>query len=151
MFSSTVLITILGSVGGTLTRLLPELIKIVNKYIDNKHELKMLEKSNEIERIRIESKLEAFESTGTYTDPVADYMSYNVLTAPSKSKKIDIVNALVRPYTTYILLTLYCGIKIAFFILNPLAGLSVLWGPEDMAMLSGILSFWFLGRVLDKR
>lgn len=145
MFTSTIFITILGSLGGTLTRLLPEIIKFVHKYIDNKHELAMLEKSNEIEKLKIDSKIEMIDKV-----PQDTFVS-SVFNIESKSKKMDIVNALVRPYTTYILLTLYCAIKIIYFILNPTAALTVLWSPEDMAMLSGILSFWFLGRVLDKR
>ena len=145
MFTSTLLITILGSLGGTLTRLLPEIIKFVNKYIDNKHELAMLEKTNEIEKLKIDSKIEMIDKV-----PQDTFVS-SAFNIESKSKKMDIVNALVRPYTTYILLTLYCAIKIIYFILNPTAALTVLWSPEDMAMLSGILSFWFLGRVLDKR
>jgi len=148
MFSTTVLITILGSLGGTLTRLLPEFIKMFNKYIDNKHEIQMLEKSNEIDKLKLESKVQVMEAMQFQTQP---YQMSAIDITDIKSKKMDIINALVRPYATYILLTLYCVIKIAYFILNPGAALVVIWTPEDMAMLSGILSFWFLGRVLDKK
>ena len=141
---STVLSTFIGSLAGIITRLLPEIIKLINKLIDNNHELKMLQKSKIITSNTIHSK------SYNHSDVLALDKIINVQ-KPTGNKHIDRIRLLVRPITTYIILFLYVTIKLTWFYLNPTSSLILLWSSTDMGLLSGILSFWFLGRVFDRR
>lgn len=130
--------TFLGMVSGAIGRLLPELIKMGNKYLDNKHESDMV-KSQVVNNIQVDVHVpETVSSAPLFLEP-------------TKIRRIEIMNAIVRPATTYVILGLYVVLKIWWFIINPTAGITVIWTSEDMILLSGIVSFWFLGRVLDKK
>lgn len=139
--------TLIGIVLGTFIRLLPEIIKFINKLVDNKHELTMLKESFKISDNAVVSKVAMAESPIDHAT-IDNWIRVQTQTG---SKKLDFINGLVRPHVTYILLWLYVSIKVFWFYFNPTASLNTLWTPDDMTLLGGILSFWFLGRVFDKK
>jgi hypothetical protein len=124
--------SILGTIIGYIGRLIPEIIKIIYKYLDNK-------KEENIAKAQITNNIQVDVKMPEQPQEVV------------RCKKIEIINSLVRPSTTYIILGLYVIIKIWWYILNPTATLECLWNKEDVTLLSSIISFWFLGRVLDKK
>jgi len=69
---------------------------------------------------------------------------------------IDGISSLVRPSITFAFFGLYalCRIATGLEALNTgtpaLDVLRATWTAEDQVVLSGILNFWFLGRVFDK-
>jgi hypothetical protein len=132
---------------GGLFRLIPELLKVYQRYMDNQHELEMIKQSGIIESNRIDSKI------AMNNDVNIDVMNAIIELQSKKSgnKFIDSINALVRPSVTYIILGLYTIIKLWFLFTDPLTTISTIWTTEDMSILSGILSFWFVGRVLEKK
>jgi hypothetical protein len=140
--------TLIGILIGGIGRAFPELLKIFNKWMDNNHELKMLEASSKTQEITVDSRVQMSNSTIDYN--MIDRI-IKVQNTPSGNKKIDIINILVRPSTTYVLLGTYVIIKIWWFYLNPTALLTTIWTADDMTLLGGILGFWFLGRVFDKK
>lgn len=140
--------TLIGVLLGGIGRATPELLKIVNKWIDNRHELKMLEASSKTQEITVDSRVQMSNSTIDYG--MVDRI-IKVQNTPSGNKKVDLINILVRPSTTYALLGTYIVIKFWWFILNPTAAYTTIWTDNDMTLLGGILGFWFLGRVLDKK
>lgn len=139
--------SLVGLIISTFIRLSPELFKIWHKWMDNKHELAMLDRSTGILNNTVEDR-------STPAPPVDKGIIdsiINVWNTPSGNKKVDITNQLVRPYTVYILLSTFVLIKIIWFWCNPHASLLVLWSKEDQMLLSGVLNFFFLNRVFDKR
>ena len=72
-------------------------------------------------------------------------------------KWADALSTSVRPIITYLFMALYCTAKAtAFFAaLNGGAGwvqaVQAAWTPADQALLSGILNFWFISRVRERR
>jgi hypothetical protein len=76
-------------------------------------------------------------------------------------KWVDGMTASVRPVLTYGIALPYVLGKSAVFAAmcfagsfepaNVLTALTVTYSGADMAILSGVLNFWFLGRVFDKR
>jgi hypothetical protein len=69
---------------------------------------------------------------------------------------VDALNFLVRPLTTYYFLGLYGLVKLSTVIValranDPWVSIIQCWSPDDAAILSGILAFWFVGRVFDKK
>jgi hypothetical protein len=140
--------SIWGMLIGTLIRLSPEFVKLLHKWLDNKHEKDMLVLSNAISENEYKDRY--IQSTIQFDN---DYVE---LISKAQQKKtgilyVDIIRALVRPYATYILLALYVGMKIAYIILNPTAPFNEVYTSDDIGILSGVLSFWFLGRVLEKK
>ena len=68
---------------------------------------------------------------------------------------VDAANFLVRPLTTYYFLLFYGIVKMATIVVamraaDPWVSIIQCWTDEDAAILAGILSFWFVGRVFDK-
>lgn len=137
----------IGLLISTLIRLSPELFKIWHKYIDNRHELAMIDRSSITCNNTVEDK-------SVPTPPVDKGIIDSIVSiwnTPSGNKRVDTTNQLVRPYTVYILLSTFVLVKIIWFWFNPHASLLVLWSKEDQMLLSGVLNFFFLNRVFDKR
>lgn len=139
--------TLIGLIVSTIIRLSPELFKVWHKYLDNKHELAMVDRSNITSSNTVEDKS---APTPQVDMGIIDSI-VKVWNTPSGNKKVDTTNQLVRPYTIYILLGTFVFVKIIWFWCNPHAALLVLWSKEDQMLLSGVLNFFFLNRVFDKR
>lgn len=137
----------IGLLISTFIRLSPELFKIWHKVLDDKHELAMLHESSKTsENTR--------EDRSSPTPPVDKGIIDSIVSVwntPSGNKRVDTTNQLVRPYTVYILLSTFVLVKIIYFWCNPHASLLTLWSKDDQMLLSGVLNFFFLNRVFDKR
>ena len=153
--------TLLSLFGGGLMRALPELIGLWNKKTDNAHELAMLDKQFQLETTRAQSRLDEITTQGDIDQMLA-------LLAAQKSalegqmqkigiKWVDALNFAVRPLTTYYFLILYGLAKLAMFVLavqSDIGGWDAilkLYDNNDREILAGILAFWFVGRVFDKK
>lgn len=69
---------------------------------------------------------------------------------------VDVLNMLVRPATTYYFLAMYGLYKLALMEValqqaDMWHAVLQVWTVDDANMLAGILAFWFVGRVFDKR
>jgi hypothetical protein len=147
--------------GGGLMRLLPEVFALFKQRGDNQHELAMLDKQIALEQTRSAMRQDEIRTQGE-----AD-MNLAQMTALGEALKgqmqltnmwlIDALNFAVRPMTTYYLLTLYGLAKIAMYQIAIAHGTSgweailKLYDEEDRAILSGVLAFWFVSRVIDKQ
>lgn len=152
------LTTLLSLLGGGAMRLLPELIGLWNKKTDNDHELKMLASQVELEKTKAEGAQAAIMQQGSVDqilaamaaqkDALGDQMKLTGV------KFIDALNMLVRPSTTYLFLGMFCTYKAALLSValsqaNVAQAILTVYTPDDAATLSGILSFWFVGRCFD--
>ena len=154
-------LTLLMSLGGGLMRLLPEVVAFLNKKADNAHELAMMDKQAELEKTKSLMRQDEIKTQGQVDMNVAE------LAALSEALKgqmqitghgfVDTLNFMVRPAVTYFLLLLYATAKVAMFVMAVRNGISgwdaiiKVYDEEDRAMLSGILSFYFIGRTLDRQ
>jgi len=64
------------------------------------------------------------------------------------NKWIDGLNMSVRPVITYAFFSLYAGVKMEMLYNG--ATLIQIWNETDMGLFSGILGFYFMGRIFDK-
>jgi len=154
------LLSILSALGGGILRLLPELITLFNKKTDNAHELAMMDKQFQLEQIRAENKFREIETQGDIDVTLATLQAQGAALQSQMQKTgirlVDTLNFLVRPIVTYILLTLYVLHKLGGAVILYATGASLssvfvqIYTPDDFALLSGILAFWFVGRVFDK-
>ena len=139
--------TLIGLIASTIIRLSPELFKVWHKLLDNKHELAMIDRSTITSNNTVEDRSAPVPPIDKSTiDSIIQ-----VWNAPAVSKKIDAFNQLVRPNVVYILIGTFVVIKLVWFGFNPHANLTTLWSKEDQMLLSGVLNFFFLNRVFDKR
>jgi hypothetical protein len=155
------ILSLLTALGGGLMRLLPELLGLLNKRTDNAHELAMLDRQLQFEQARMAARKEEVQLTTDAAQMLAllDAQKSALVGQAQLTGVwwIDALNILVRPLTTYYMLMLYGLAKVALFAVAVGAGGGVwqavvqVYDQEDRALLTGILSFWFVGRVLDKK
>lgn len=152
--------TLGGGLLGGLLRLAPEILKWMDRKGDRAHELEMTRLSIDSDRLRAEARLalqtQAAEATFQASSLQALIESVKAQATPSGVRWIDGLSSLVRPSITYAFFGLYALCRLATFSIGVNNGIPVLdllhntWTPEDQVILSGIINFWFLGRVFDK-
>lgn len=144
-----------GGAGGAILRLLPEGLNLIKQKMANGHELDMMDKQLLIQKEIGSQKLEEVRVVGATQVEVAQIKGTVESTATTGIKFVDTLNGSVRPVITYWLFGLYAAAKTLIIIMSwgsPFAVIiPIMWTPTDSSMLMGLLSFWFLGRVIDKR
>jgi hypothetical protein len=161
-----ILETILGGAIGGVARLAPEVLKFFDRKNERKHELALLDKNIEAEKARAASAQQAAE---TQADASQVASAISALKEALKgqfqvtgNKFMDALNFSVRPVLTYLIVGPYALGKFAVFIAMLWTGhaldasavqtaLAATYTAADMAIVSGIINFFFLGRVFDKR
>jgi hypothetical protein len=154
-----VLETLLGGVFGGLLRLAPEALKFFDKKNDRQHELQMLDRELEFAKTRAEATLRegAQQVQMREFDAIGLAFEEQSKTAQAAGKYIAAITALVRPITTYLFLLGYFIVKMALYALASETGQAwdtiavSLWSKDDTAILFMIISFWFVGRVYERR
>lgn len=152
--------TLLSLLGGGFMRLLPELISLWQTKQDNSHELAMLQAQVELEKVKSADKQAEAVTQGAIDEAVAG-LNATVSALQGQMQKtgvglVDALNFLVRPVVTYLFLTMFCIYKCSMMVValqqpNVWTSILAVYTPDDAATLSGILSFWFVGRVFDKK
>jgi hypothetical protein len=151
--------TLLSGVFGGLLRLAPEAMKLFDRKSERQHELKMLELEHNFAKTQSELairqgdqqvNIKEFEAIGAAIEEQSR-------TAQAAGWFIAGVNALVRPITTYLFLSCYFLVKLALYTMAIDAGAAwnevvvQLWNKDDIAILFMIISFWFVGRVYERK
>ena len=153
------LTTILSGIGGGALRFAPELLKFFDRKNERAHELALQDKQIEMLKLQQAGKLQEITAEGA--QQIATTTAQTFLEAIkgqaqlTGSRIVDGLNMLVRPITTYYILFLWGLKKTAEIIIaiqqtGALDALIRTWTPADQAMLMGIISFYFVGRVFDK-
>ena len=149
---------LLGSVLGGLFRLAPELIKQFDRVNERGHELKMFQLQTELEKqrgaLQIEEKY--VDHSNLQLQAIQTAFQEQAQTASKSYPWVAALSALVRPVVTYVLFGMYVLVKlviILYALTNNADWVAVLksnWTLEDFAMLNMILTFWFVGRSIEK-
>lgn len=154
------LMTILSMLSGGFLRALPELLGFLNKKTDNAHELAMLDRQFNLEQTRSAARVHEAEVQGGIEQAIALLNAQGAAVKSQMQKTgirwVDALNFLVRPLTTYYFLICYGIVKTAMIVIavratDPWVAIIQCWSEQDAATLGGILSFWFVGRVFDKK
>lgn len=150
---------LLGSIFGGLFRLAPEVLKWLDRTNERKHELEMFRLQTELEKVRGEYRLEH-----RYIDHgIAQLDAIN--TALEQQGKADArawrwvasLSALVRPGITWLLFGMYMlfkGVSMYYALRSGVPWYEFVrdsWTGDDFTMLMMILTFWFLGRSIERR
>lgn len=161
-----ILETAIGGVLGGALRLAPEVLKFFDRKNERKHEALMLDKNTAAEQARAASGLKEVElraDSAQVTSAIGALQeALKGQFQPIGNKFIDGLNFSVRPVLTYLIAGPYALGKFAVFIALLWTGhaldasavkaaLDATYTAADMAIVSGIINFFFLGRVFDRR
>jgi len=162
--------TLIGGLLGGVFRVIPEIMKHLDAKNERKHELDMQDKALEFQKLKGDQRVEEIGvqgqqdwNSGALDALKASIEATKVEFKPTGYKYVDILMAVtifivssVRPFVTYIIVSLYVIAKICLVIQAIQHGVNlgemvkVMWTADDQAILAAILNFWFLGRVFDK-
>lgn len=150
---------LLGSVFGGLFRLAPEVLKWLDRKDERSHELKMFSLQTDLEKMRGEYKMEEkyVDFSKANIDAIGEAFKQQAEADKKAYKWVASISALVRPGITWLLFGLYTAVKIVSILYAINSGLPAMtimqevWTPDDFSMLMMILTFWFLGRSIEKR
>lgn len=150
--------SLLGSLFGGMFRLAPEFLKWLDRKNERDHELNMFRLQTDLEKQRgtftLEEKYVDYSTAAL--DAIQEAFREQSATASASYKWVAAASALVRPGITYVLFGLYVAVKIAaltYAINSGAAWRDVLianWSADDFAMLNMIMTFWFVGRAIEK-
>jgi len=149
---------LLGGLFGGLFRLAPELFRLINGIADRRHELALLELQVEREKAGHAGRLSeiAAEAAAQFDTRALDAFSESIRAQGRLTGVpwIDAVSQTVRPFLTYWWMALFTLFKTAVFLqLWASQGdwkdaVTYVWTAADMGVLSAVINFWFLDRVI---
>jgi hypothetical protein len=150
--------TLLGGVFGGLLRLAPEVFKVFDKKNERSHELAMLKAEMEFARMKGEIAMRQVDAAITVEEMGAIGKAFQEQSKTSRAagKFVSAISALVRPTITYAFVGAYFAVKVASYLIAVEQGgawkevLLSLWNQDDVAILFMIISFWFVGRAIDR-
>lgn len=150
---------LLGSIFGGLFRLAPEVLKWLDRKNERDHELNMFKLQTDLEKQRGEYRIEEryVDHSIASLDAISEAFKQQGEADAKAWKWVASLSALVRPGVTYILFGMYCTFKIAILSYAFANGadwkdvFTSTWTGEDFAMLNMILTFWFVGRAIERR
>lgn len=153
--------TLLGSLLGGVFRLIPEAFKFFDRKDERTHELAMLDKNLEADRLKAEhgEKIAQIESDKTLgVAELAGLIEATKAQAVQTGIRIvDAINSLMRPVITFWWVVVLNSVALAAQFIVLMNGgeqwygaLLKLWGPDEKAIVASIVSFWFIDRALRK-
>lgn len=151
---------VLGSLLGGLFRLAPEMFKLLDKRDERRHELAMFEQQVDLEKKRGQMRL---EEIGAERDLSVDSGVVTALDSAIRQQAdmvkaagrgwVASLSASVRPVVTYLLVLSYLGVQVGTILqadsISEAHALVVT--PDFMALVSGILNYYFLNRTIERR
>jgi len=146
-----------GGLGGLL-RLAPEIMKGFDRRNERAHELAMMQVEIQIVEKRLDHEMRKVDAAMTMAemDAISQAVKEQGQTARAAGTFVSALSALVRPLVTYWFVSMYSAVKIVSMSMAIASGghwqevLVSSWTADDMAMLVMVLSFWFVGRTIDR-
>lgn len=144
------MITLLASIAGFFTSILPEFLKFFRDKVDKKHELEILDRQIEYTKALKSSRLEEIQVVRDMADTQALYSTFN-----TGYSLVDSLNGSVRPILAYCFFGLYSFFKYIQFTsikssTELIFYLDVLWSLDDQAIFACIISFYFGQRMFRR-
>ena len=149
------MITLLGSLLGFGTSIVPEILGFFKQGQANKQELLMLEAKAQYAQALSSMQLEELDAKAEIVETEKLYEHDMALAA--RGGWVVSLQASVRPVITYLFMATFIAVE-GGLVYSLIANQNVDWptalesafGDEEMAMFSAILSFWFGNRAMSK-
>ena len=144
------MITLLASMAGFISSLIPEILKYFLDKSDKKHEVQLLEYQIKLQKISHGNRLEEIMAMGSTEEMRALYKTYKTGIC-----WVDALNGSVRSVLAYAFFGLYTFIKFLQYQIiassfNMADIINILWNVDDQAIFAGIISFYFGQRAMSK-
>ena len=153
--------TLLGGLLGGAFRLGQAILDAREKQRDRDHEFRMTEIQGQLAEKANEARI---RELGVEANMAVSAQDAQMLVEAVKAQSADAqstggwvsaLSATVRPITTYLFAILYLGHKAAHIIIaaiseGPVAALAAVYTPDDMAIMSAILAYWYADRSLRR-
>ena len=149
------MITIIGSLIGFGTSMLPKVFDMFQDWQDRKQELEIMDRQIKMAEMRHTQKLEQLNVQADIAESKAIYKH------ASKMKNdgwVGSLRASVRPILTYLFFAVFAMVKgaalyaaIAYDHQDPVTAISLLWDEETAGIFSAIIAFWFGSRTLARK
>ncbi len=150
---------LISGLGGGILRMVPEVLKWMDRKDERKHELDMLQKEMDYAQIKgqiVEKQTEAAISVAEL-DAIKSAVEEQGKTAQAAGWFVAALSALVRPAITYWFTGIYTIYKMNIISMAKeqhvswTDAIAQSWTVNDMQIYSMILGFWFVGRVWDNQ
>lgn len=150
--------TLISGIAGGVMRLVPEVMKQLDRKNERAHELEMLKAEGEAAKARGEMEIKQTEVQfeGKELDTLTEAIKGQGAMASAAGSFVASISALVRPLVTYWFMFCYSIVKLSSFLIALRQGgkwedVTVqLWTSQDWEIFSMILTFWFVGRVWER-
>ena len=146
--------TLIGAICGFGASVTPEVIGLVKAERDHKHDIALKELELQAADKNYTFQLANNALTGSTEELKA------LLTADAGIQSTPFFNALrasVRPVVTYLLVLMFCIVKLALlsslFLYHDVKfteAVVLLWDTDTMSILAAVLSFWFGSRAMEQ-
>ena len=160
---TNMLLTILSGLFGGILRLAPELLKFFDAQNDRTHELAMQDCAYRFQQLTGQQQMAEMQlqtqsqmQTAQFNAMANAYASQASM-AQYGGKFASFISALVRPAVTFFVFAMWAAHKIACMIYawhltgDVVQVMMNQWTEDDTSMLTMIVSFWFVGRAVEKR
>ena len=143
------MVTLLASIAGFVSSILPEIVRLIKDKNDKRHELDIMDRQIAISKLQMSQQLQEIDAR-------QDELQYRTLyeTYSTGVSWVDALNGTVRPVMAYSFFVLYTYLKYwQIKCVTPTfmaQYLEVVWNPDDQAIFAGIISFYFGQRTFTK-
>ena len=149
---------LLGSIFGGLFMLAPEILKFMDKKNERSHELQMFTLQTDLEKMRGEFRMEEryVDHSISQLDAIKEAFKEQATTAKEAGWLASFITAITRPGITWVAFSMYIAVKVAGLTIAFQANanwadvITKSWDEDDFAMLNMMLTFWFVGRSIEK-
>lgn len=144
------MITLLASIAGFMSSIIPEIVKYFKDINDKKHELAILEKQIEYSKNSNIRSLEEIHVSRDILEQASLYATYK-----TDIGWVDALNGTVRPVLAYSFFIMYMGVKYVQYraieaSAHVIEYIEIIWNVDDQAIFAGIISFYYGQRTFQR-
>ncbi len=144
------MITLLASIAGFISSVLPEIVKYFKDINDKKHELSIFDKQIEYNKYSNLKNLEEIHVSRDISEQASLYSTYK-----TDISWVDALNGTVRPVLAYSFFLMYVGVKYVQYKAisanyHLIEYIEIIWSIDDQAIFAGIISFYYGQRTFKK-
>jgi hypothetical protein len=144
------MMTLLASIAGFITSIIPEFVRLKKEKHDKEHELKIIDRQIEYSKLCQGNDISTLGIKRDLSEISALYSTYK-----TGINWVDTFNGTVRPMITYCFFGFYVYIKsIQYkYMVNMdivLENVELIWNSDDQTIFAGIISFYFGQRAFNK-
>lgn len=144
------MITLLASIAGFISSIIPEIVKYFKDVNDKKHELDILQKQIEYSQISKNLSLEEIHISRDIQEQASLYATYK-----TDITWVDALNGSVRPVLAYSFFLMYIGVKYMQYraitaSAHVIEYIEIIWNVDDQAIFAGIISFYYGQRTFQR-